>query len=270
MKREIISASEIERYAYCPLSWWLSRSGVDGKGFEIIEGGLKHEKLEDDLQKIKEEVKESKKSEQGITEFAIVTIILAIFGIIILFGRIIEELMGTILIIFALVWLLASSYFLYRLLKALDIIAKLRKTHGIPDGSIEYTERDSEQPLYSEKYALVGKPDYIIKKEGTKIPVEVKTGRVPRGPLFSHIMQIGAYSLLIEENYKEKPSYGIIEYEDHSQHKIDYTPDLKELVISKLDDMRKIFETKDVHRNHKRVGKCRGCSRKDACPEKLS
>lgn len=268
LTREIISASEIERYAYCPLSWWLSRSGVDGTGFEIREGGLKHEQLEDDLQKIKEEIKESKKSEQGITEFALVTIILAVTGIIILSGKI-GEFLGTIFIIFALVWLLASSVFLYKLLKAMDIIAKIRKAHGIPEGSIYYTERDSERPLYSEKYQLVGKPDYIIKKEGMRIPVEVKTGRVPRGPLFSHIMQIAAYILLIEEKYKEKPPYGIIEYEDHSQHKIEFDDDLKELVISKLEEMRKIFETKDVHRNHKREGKCRGCSRRDACPEKL-
>lgn len=270
MKREIISASEIERYAYCPLSWWLSRSGIDGIGAEIREGGLKHEKLEDDLQKIKEEIKESRKSEQGITEFAIVTIILAITGIIILYGKIIGEFMGTVLIIFALVWLLASSVFLYRLLKAMDIIARLRKVHGIPEGSIDYTERDSELPLYSEEHMLVGKPDYIIKKEGVRIPVEVKTGRVPRGPLFSHIMQVAAYTLLMEENYKEKPHYGIIEYEDHTQHKIEYTPELKELVISKLEEMRKLFETKEVHRNHKRFGKCRGCSRKEACPERMT
>ena len=271
MKREIISASEIERYAYCPLSWWLSRTGVDGEGFEIKEGEIKHEQLEDDLQKIIKEVKESKKSEQGITEFAIVTIILAVLGISILYGGLTlkGELMGTILIIFALIWLLASSAFLYRLLKALDIISKLRKTHGIPDGTIDYTERDQKLPLYSEKYALVGKPDYIIKKDGIRIPVEVKTGRVPRGPLFSHIMQVAAYTLLIEEKFNEKPPYGIIEYEDHTQHNIDYTPELKELVISKLEEMREKFDTKDVHRNHKRIGKCRGCSRKDACPEKL-
>lgn len=270
MKREIISASEIERYAYCPLNWWLSRRGVDGTGYEIKEGEVKHEQLENDLQKIKKEIKEAKKGEKGITEFAVVTIILAILGILILYGRLIGELMGTILIVFALVWLLASSFFLFRLLKALDIIERLRKIHGIPEGSITYTERDSDEPLYSDKYMLVGKPDYIIKKEGAKIPVEVKTGRVPRGPLFSHIMQIGAYLLLVEEKYKEKPPYGIIEYEDHSQHKIEYTEELKELVISKVEEMRKIFKTNEVHRNHKRVGKCMGCSRKDACPEKLS
>ena len=99
MKKEIISASEIERYSYCPLSWWLSRSGIDGTGYEIREGGLKHEKLEDDLQKIKEEVKESKKSEQGITEFAVVTIILAIVGIIILFGSIFKEVVDSVYLI---------------------------------------------------------------------------------------------------------------------------------------------------------------------------
>ena len=45
-----------------------------------------------------------------------------------------------------------------------------------------------------------------------KIPVEVKTGRKPKAPFFSHVLQIGAYCLLSEETFGTKPTHGLIRY----------------------------------------------------------
>ena len=47
---------------------------------------------------------------------------------------------------------------------------------------------------------------------------------------------------------------------------------IKELTpwgLGKLEEMRSLMKSGDVHRNHNRVGKCAGCSRRDNCPERL-
>ena len=40
-----VSASEVEKYAYCPLSWALSKQGVSGKGNSLLKGLVQHEEI---------------------------------------------------------------------------------------------------------------------------------------------------------------------------------------------------------------------------------
>lgn len=96
----------------------------------------------------------------------------------------------------------------------------------------------------------------------------MKTGRVPRGPFFSHILQVAAYCLLLEEEQGEAPPFGIVKYGD-KEFEVDYDESLKELLIKKVEEMREAKETGEVHRNHNREGKCLHCSRRDICPERL-
>ena len=49
MSKGIISASEMDRYGYCPLSWWLGRSGVEAEGSEVDSGLVKHREIGDSL-----------------------------------------------------------------------------------------------------------------------------------------------------------------------------------------------------------------------------
>jgi CRISPR-associated exonuclease Cas4 len=160
---------------------------------------------------------------------------------------------------------------MFLVLRFSKLTSLLKQRHGIGEGSIEYVDTLDEDTdvLYSEKYGLRGKPDYVIKRGNYLIPVEVKTGRVPRGPLFSHILQLAAYCLLIEEENDLAPPYGIIRY-SNVQHEIDYTEDLKTILTSKLEEMKNIIRTGEAHRNHNRPNKCKGCSRRSMCPEKLT
>jgi CRISPR-associated exonuclease Cas4 len=212
--------------------------------------------------------------ERGVIWFAIVAMILAINAGIMNFSRNLEELYGTLIAhifeIIALLWLIGAAFFLYVVLISSRTSANLRKEQGIESGDIEYVDTldNTTRMLSSEKYGLRGRPDYILKRDDELIPVELKTGRTPKGPLFSHILQLAAYFLLIEENYKVQPSYGIIKYSD-KEHEIQYDDELRKIVISKLKEMREILVTKEAHRNHKRESKCRYCSRREICPEKL-
>jgi CRISPR-associated exonuclease Cas4 len=212
--------------------------------------------------------------ERGVFWFAMVAIILAINAIIINFSRNFEELYGALIAriieAVAILWLIGAVFFLYMVLLSSKTATKLRDELGIEAGSIEYVDgMDGEsESFYSERYGLRGRPDYILKKDGNLIPVEVKTGRTPRGPLFSHILQLAAYCLLIEDKYNNPPPYGIIKYSE-AEHEIEYDGGLKKIILSKIVEMKEIMRTGEAHRNHKRESKCRSCSRRKVCPEKL-
>jgi len=120
----------------------------------------------------------------------------------------------------------------------------------------------------SKKYGISGRPDYILQQNGAEIPVEIKTGRIPRGPLFSHIIQVAAYCLILEDNRGKPITHGLLRY-GSVEHEVEFTPDLKKLVIDKAEDIRKARIAGGAHRNHNRPSKCKGCSRKTVCPEKL-
>ena len=61
--------------------------------------------------------------------------------------------------------------------------------------------------LFSERLKLVGRPDRIVKEGGHLIPEEWKSAkRVSHG----HRLQLGAYFLLIEEEYGKRPPFGVV------------------------------------------------------------
>ncbi|UCG68227.1 MAG: CRISPR-associated protein Cas4 [Thermoplasmata archaeon] len=218
---------------------------------------------------------ESLDYERGVIWFAAIAMILALNAIIMNFSQNLRELYGALIAhifeIVALLWLIGAFFFLFMVLRYSWVAKRLREEHGIDKGTIEYVDAldETTEMLVSEKHGLRGRPDYILKRDGKYVPVEVKTGRVPKGPLFSHILQLAAYCLLLEEKYGQTPPYGIIKYSD-VPHEIEYTPELKNILISKLKDMREIIRTKEAHRNHNRLNKCKGCSRRNMCPEKLA
>ncbi|MCE5297240.1 MAG: CRISPR-associated protein Cas4, partial [Euryarchaeota archaeon] len=133
---------------------------------------------------------------------------------------------------------------------------------------IKYIGTDSSILLRSERYGLTGRPDYILQENDGIVPVEMKSGRRPKGPLFSHIVQLAAYCLILDEDPKNDVSRGILKYGDH-EIEIDFDEGLKNIVIDKLDEMRSALEVGEVHRNHNRPGKCQSCSRREVCPERL-
>lgn len=273
--KKVITSSEIERFAYCPYSWWLSREGVRGEGEAIRLGVEDHHDLEKSLDLIKEVDQAAGVAETGLIGFNSGTIVLALAGIMVLtlgfLGKNESSSLGAIIIIFGLIWTLIASFYLYQYLTRTDVSMTLRANHGVPAGQIEFSDKIRAPSYFSEKYMLSGKPDYVIKKGNDFIPVEVKTGRVPRGPFFSHIIQVVAYCILIEENFGKVPPHGILEYADHIQHPIEYDEKGKEMVLEKLDEMRTMLSgEKEPYRNHNRKGKCRNCSRRGSCPVRLA
>ena len=275
MPKQIISASEMERYGYCPLSWYLDLRGIDAEGDEVNTGVEKHKVIGDSLKNLL--VEEEKSRETSTTLMTIVGLIMAVvtIALIILWVStdVLRQNMGVILLIIGIGWMLIAAFFLYRLLLSTEKIDQLRDDYNLGEETIETPDGLTEETpvLKSRKYNLAGRPDYMIKENDLRIPVEVKTGRRPKAPFFSHVLQIGAYCLLSEETFRTSPSHGQIRYGFESEpHNIEWEPKLKTLVLEKIEEMNDILEGRTkAHRNHKRVGKCNNCSRRKGCPERL-
>ena len=275
MPKQIISASEMERYGYCPLSWYLDLRGIDAEGDEVNTGVEKHKVIGDSLKNLL--VEEEKSRETSTTLMTIVGLIMTVvtIALIILWVStdVLRQNMGVILLIIGIGWMLIAAFFLYKLLLSTEKIDQLRDDYNLGEETIETPDGLTEETpvLKSRKYNLAGRPDYMIKENDLRIPVEVKTGRRPKAPFFSHVLQIGAYCLLSEETFQSSPSHGQIRYGFESvPHKVEWEPKLKTLVLEKIEEMNDILEGRTkAHRNHKRVGKCNSCSRRKGCPERL-
>ena len=275
MPKQIISASEMERYGYCPLSWYLDLRGIDAEGDEVNTGVEKHKVIGDSLKNLL--VEEEKSRETSTTLMTIVGLIMAVvtIALIILWlsTDVLRQNMGVILLIIGIGWMLIAAFFLYKLLLSTERIDQLRDDYNLGEETIETPDGLTEETpvLNSRKYNLAGRPDYMIKENDLRIPVEVKTGRRPKAPFFSHVLQIGAYCLLSEETFQKSPSHGQIRYGfENEPHNVDWEPKLKTLVLEKIEEMNDVLEGRTkAHRNHKRVGKCNNCSRRKGCPERL-
>ena len=275
MPKQIISASEMERYGYCPLSWYLDLRGIDAEGDEVNTGVEKHKAIGDSLKNLL--VEEEKSRETSTTLMTIVGLIMAVvtIALIILWlsTDVLRQNMGVILLIIGIGWMLIAAFFLYKLLLSTEKIDQLRDDYNLGEETIETPDGLTEETpvLKSRKYNLAGRPDFMIKENDLRIPVEVKTGRRPKAPFFSHVLQIGAYCLLSEETFQKSPSHGQIRYGfENEPHNVDWEPKLKTLVLEKIEEMNDVLEGRTkAHRNHKRVGKCNNCSRRKGCPERL-
>ncbi|MEE8198422.1 MAG: PD-(D/E)XK nuclease family protein [Thermoplasmata archaeon] len=327
-----ISAAEIEKYAYCPLNWWLYLQGVEAQGDEMAAGEQKHADLAQDLFRVLRRESRAAEWETLVMYFALGASFVAAFGVtlgqqldlrfanifsvlaliwllaatfllyraesvtvpaerlvqerlLVVFSMgatlialmalslfyLLDSVVANILEVVALVWLIGASFFLFKSLVNVQGAKELRASRNLGEAPIEYVDDlGGDAPvLESRTHGLTGRPDLIVRNEGHLIPVEVKTGRVPRGPLFSHILQVAAYCLLVEETYGSRPPYGLLRYGE-TVHEIDYTEELEDLLLAKLDEMRAVAASGEAHRNHRRRGKCLNCSRRHACNERLA
>ena len=144
---------------------------------------------------------------------------------------------------------------------------------GLPAGRVVYADTGAwktvDRPLFSALHQLAGKPDYVVKQGRQTIPIEVKSANAPGdGPRRSHLLQLAAYCLLIEEHYQHRPEYGIIKYADRA-FEIDYTPALETALLDTLDAMRADLTEGAAKRSHHDAGRCLHCGYRHACDEHL-
>lgn len=150
------------------------------------------------------------------------------------------------------------------------LVQQRQRQLGMPGGERIYSDTN-EQPgkiIVSHRYKLKGKPDYLIQDGATIIPVEIKTGRTPRSPYASHIMQLMAYCLLVADKYETRPQYGVIRY-PQGQFKIEFTREREQDLLALLEEMRTKRDQQEVHRSHMNLWTCTRCSYHKICEERI-
>ncbi|KAA0014878.1 CRISPR-associated protein Cas4 [Thermoplasmatales archaeon ex4484_30] len=112
-----VSAGDLEKYAYCPLSWWLSKQ----QKLTSKEGVKWHKKIEEDITDIKRKEITLKFYEKFILFFALSATIVSFIGLLLLYSEL-KILWRYFFVIISLLWLLNSSFFLYKASRAPEII----------------------------------------------------------------------------------------------------------------------------------------------------
>lgn len=164
---------------------------------------------------------------------------------------------------------------------------RARRT-GLPTGQLIYSDTGyavghlgptvtneqgdkQERPLTSKRYGLIGRPDYLVRTADGIVPVEAKSTNCPASgrPFDSHVFQLAAYCLLVEDVIDAHVPYGIIRYAD-AEVLIDYTPELKDELLELLYEMRQARNLEEVHRSHREARRCLNCSMRELCDEALA
>lgn len=106
-------------------------------------------------------------------------------------------------------------------------------------------EEDFGKLLYSAKYELQGKPDYVFRSPILKkiVPVELKSGAIGEADFPHHgdLLQLGAYFLILEDVYGQKPPFGRLVYQDY-MFEIKNTAKLRNEVLGTMKEMREMLQ----------------------------
>jgi len=363
-----VSASDLERFMYCPLSWQLAKEGATGKG-EAVEGGVeKHKEIHDEMNDFQEalirmrrsllvwswwfgiiiaftidafaflyiddvvnsplefakilsmwsvscliasilsialpwrnwlrfersmkEIREIKnrfestgleptwspigflggwfsagKTEAGLL---LATIVIGVHSIALVAAEDRSQ-AGFVLMVIAFIWTFLATWQLQHSLRAENQMIASREKAGLEEGTeLLYSDDDeSSDLLMDNESGLRGRPDQIVIIDGEFIPVEQKTGKVPKKPHQSHRLQLLAYISLVETSTTKSPPYGVLRYGNEDIHQVYWDEHAKQHLRENIIEVQRLMVEGGAQRNHEREGKCRSCSRRYACSESL-
>ena len=363
-----VSASDLERFMYCPLSWQLAKEGATGKGEAVEEGVEKHKEIHDEMNDFQEalirmrrsllvwswwfgiiiaftidafaflyiddvvnsplefakilsmwsvscliasilsialpwrnwfrfersmkEIREIKnrfestgleptwspigflggwfsagKTEAGLL---LATILIGVHSIALVAAEDRSQ-AGFVLMVIAFIWTFLATWQLQHSLKAENQMIASREKAGLEEGTeLLYSDDDkSSDLLMDNESGLRGRPDQIVIIDGEFIPVEQKTGKVPKKPHQSHRLQLLAYISLVETSTTKSPPYGILRYGNEDIHQVYWDEHAKQHLRESIIEVQRLMVEGGAQRNHEREGKCRSCSRRYACSESL-
>ncbi len=89
-------------------------------------------------------------------------------------------------------------------------------------GALVAIDAGAPMTLRSERYRISGRPDAVRRlADGRLVPIERKSRTTPpRGPPPSHLVQVWAYCLLLEEATGAAPPYGLLRYSDDTELRV--------------------------------------------------
>jgi CRISPR-associated exonuclease Cas4 len=136
----------------------------------------------------------------------------------------------------------------------------MRRRRGLSGGKTVSLDRVT---LTSRRLGLTGRPDRLIKADGSIIVEEWKSARTLRP---WHRAQMGVYFLLVEEELRIRPSHGFVVLGDGTRHRIDNTDALRAWVLGLAGQIRAARAAVDQPIPVDPVpGQCRPCGMRGHC-----
>ena len=117
--------------------------------------------------------------------------------------------------------------------------------------------------LRSARLGLVGRCDHLLRVGGAYVPVEQKPSA--RRLQQSHILQVGALCLLVQEDYGGPPPDGVVVLADGSQERVVFTEELERGVVRTMAEMRRILASCEPPGPRWVGAKCRACGYFPVC-----
>ena len=178
---------------------------------------------------------------------------------------------GFILVVVAFIWTFLATWQLQNTLKAENEVVANREKIGLESGAeIIYSDDDKTSDLLVDEVSgLRGRPDQIVIIDSEFIPVEQKTGKIPKKPHKSHRLQLLAYISLVETSTGKTPPYGVLRYGDDDVHQVFWDQHAQQHLEESIIEVQRLMVEGGAKRNHEREGKCRNCSRRYACSDSL-
>ena len=129
---------------------------------------------------------------------------------------------------------------------------------------------ENDRILTSHRYKLTGQPDYILKENGERFPMERKSRDLDaRGPYDGERLQLAAYCLLLEEHTGQPVRRGRLQYRNRDID-IPFDSALRAALLETLRDIPPLRGAHTVRRNHHSAARCRGCGFRHQCSDSLA
>jgi CRISPR-associated exonuclease Cas4 len=140
---------------------------------------------------------------------------------------------------------------------------RARKIRGFTPG---ITVSLDDLVLFSERYKIVGRPDWLVRQGEFLIPEEWKPSA--RRIYHGHRLQAAVYCLLIEEKFGARPPHGVVVLAGGKRVEVPYTEELRAEVLSIAEKIRE--HRRNIEREipvRQPAAKCRACGQRKNCSQ---
>jgi CRISPR-associated exonuclease Cas4 len=154
-------------------------------------------------------------------------------------------------------------------LAAFVLLGRWSRNHrarlGIDRGAIVSADDSvlAAPTLRSERLGLTGRCDQLVRIGDTYLPMEQKPSARRLYP--SHVLQVGALCLLVQEVHGKRPPYGVVVLADGVRERVPFTEELDQRVNDTMREMRSILASDQPPGRRWVAAKCRACGYHPVC-----
>jgi CRISPR-associated exonuclease Cas4 len=139
----------------------------------------------------------------------------------------------------------------------------LARHHDRRLGSLVAVDAGAPVVLRSPRYRLSGRPDVLRRlSDGRIVPVELKSrSSPPRGPPPSHLAQVAAYCLLVDETTGTPPPFGVLRYSDGGEFRVPWDRAARSDLLALRAEIARPYDGRATPSR----AKCAGCAWRAVC-----